>query len=569
MNSVVYEQILERTEGDRAAFEGALKEMRDALLGSRAITALEGDVTGARDAIGAILAFYHAPVIELPGAVKGFFEELEYLLRPSGIMWRAVEIKGDWRRSGMGAMLATTTDGTAVALLPRRVSGYDLYDPATGRREKLTKKQLSDLSEEALCFYQPLPMRALKESDFFRYMLSTLRASDILSLALATLTITLVSLITGFANEYLFSQVVGIDVSPLPATLCMLIGAVLSGALFQVIESLALARVKTRVGFSCEAAAMSRVLSLPVTFFDRYSAGELASRVANVRALCDAVSTAAFKGVMTGLFGLIYIAQIFTFAPSLGVPALLVMLCTAALAVLSALSQMRHARRLMREEAAVSGLQYALVSGVQKLKLTGAERRGFAKWGKAYAREVALRYNPPLLNKLGGMLTLGVSLIGTIIMYVSAAKGGVSGAGFMAFSVAYGMAAEAFLSLSGIVGTLSTIRPMLDQISPILETAPEMSAEKEIVTKLNGGIELSNVSFRYAPDEPFLLEDISIKIRPGQYVALVGRTGCGKSTLMKLLLGFVLPEKGSIYFDGQDLRRLDAQSLRRHIGMVT
>ena len=88
------------------------------------------------------------------------------------------------------------------------------------------------------------------------------------------------------------------------------------------------------------------------------------------------------------------------------------------------------------------------------------------------------------------------------------------------------------------------------------------------MTKLSGSIELNNVSFRYKENMPLVLDNFSMKIRAGQYVAIVGRTGCGKSTLMRLMLGFEEPQKGAIYFDGKDLSTIDLKSLRRNIGVV-
>ena len=85
---------------------------------------------------------------------------------------------------------------------------------------------------------------------------------------------------------------------------------------------------------------------------------------------------------------------------------------------------------------------------------------------------------------------------------------------------------------------------------------------------LGGGVELSHVFFRYDDNSPYILNDLSLKIKPGEYVAIVGRTGCGKSTLMRLLLGFETPEMGAIYYDGKDIESLDLGSLRRKIGTV-
>ena len=127
----------------------------------------------------------------------------------------------------------------------------------------------------------------------------------------------------------------------------------------------------------------------------------------------------------------------------------------------------------------------------------------------------------------------------------------------------------AFTSLAGIVLQIAQIKPVLDMAEPFLKAEPEMSEGREILTRVSGSIELNNVYFRYNTDMPYVVNGLSLKIRPGEYIALVGRTGCGKSTLMRLLLGFEKPEKGAIYYDGKDINKIDLRSLRRKIGAVT
>jgi ABC-type bacteriocin/lantibiotic exporter with double-glycine peptidase domain len=105
-------------------------------------------------------------------------------------------------------------------------------------------------------------------------------------------------------------------------------------------------------------------------------------------------------------------------------------------------------------------------------------------------------------------------------------------------------------------------------IKPILETEPEIAEEKQVVERLMGSIELNNVTFTYDPNMPNVLDGISLKISAGQYVAIVGKTGCGKSTLMRILLGFEKPQRGAVFYDGKDIERMDLKSLRRKIGSV-
>lgn len=153
-------------------------------------------------------------------------------------------------------------------------------------------------------------------------------------------------------------------------------------------------------------------------------------------------------------------------------------------------------------------------------------------------------------------------------MYVMAVKSGISVADYYAFDTAYGMVSGAFASLAGIALTVAQIKPILNMVKPFFDAVPEVSDGKQVITRLSGGIELSNVSFRYSENMPLVVDDMSLKIRPGQYVAIVGKTGCGKSTLMRLLLGFEHPQKGAIHYDGRDLERIDLRSLRRRIGAV-
>jgi ABC-type bacteriocin/lantibiotic exporter with double-glycine peptidase domain len=154
-------------------------------------------------------------------------------------------------------------------------------------------------------------------------------------------------------------------------------------------------------------------------------------------------------------------------------------------------------------------------------------------------------------------------------MYNQAIVTHVSTAEYMAFNTAYGMVSGAFMSLFGIALTAANIRPTFEMAQPILRTEPEVSENKETLTRISGGIEIINLSFKYKENTPVIIDNLSLKITPGQYVAIVGKTGCGKSTLVRLLLGFEKPTKGGIFYDGKDINAIDLKSLRKHIGVVT
>jgi ABC-type bacteriocin/lantibiotic exporter with double-glycine peptidase domain len=156
---------------------------------------------------------------------------------------------------------------------------------------------------------------------------------------------------------------------------------------------------------------------------------------------------------------------------------------------------------------------------------------------------------------------------GSLVLYYIAGASRITPADYMAFNVAYGAVSGAIMALGGIAMTVASIKPLLEMVQPILDTVPENSENKRILTTLSGNVEVNHLSFRYDKDGPAILDDVSFKIRPGEYVAIVGKTGCGKSTLMRLLLGFEKPETGAVYYDGHDLETLDLRSVRQCIGV--
>lgn len=139
----------------------------------------------------------------------------------------------------------------------------------------------------------------------------------------------------------------------------------------------------------------------------------------------------------------------------------------------------------------------------------------------------------------------------------------------MAFNAAYSQVSVALMEFANASSDIAEIKPRLELQIPILETSPENSENKPRVESLSGSIEMSNVAFRYGDDSPYVFRSLSLKVRAGEYVALVGKSGCGKSTILRLMLGFEMPESGSVFFGSHDTQKVDLRSLRRHIGTVT
>ncbi|MDL2267905.1 ATP-binding cassette domain-containing protein [Desulfovibrio sp. OttesenSCG-928-G15] len=124
------------------------------------------------------------------------------------------------------------------------------------------------------------------------------------------------------------------------------------------------------------------------------------------------------------------------------------------------------------------------------------------------------------------------------------------------------------LGLSSGFWSLLAIEPEIQRFMPLLEAEPENEGERSPPGKLDGTVEMSHLGFRYTPDGPLVLDDVSLKASPGQFIAVVGPSGSGKSSLVRLLLGFERPESGDIYYSGKSLANLDLRAVRRQLGVI-
>ena len=536
------EQLRERIRADEETFSNAFIEVSEPLTGRR-IT------EGAKDALHEIAEFYD---------VKA--DSDDDILNSGLLMHRTVELKEDWYKDASGVYLATTKEGNYAALIPKG-NAYYYKDYASGKNIRVNSSTQKNLNSQAECFYRPFPAKKLTVRDLFIHVIQSAPSSDVVYIALITLAMTLVTMIPPFLTRIIYSHVVHANsIQPLVSIIVFMLCAGISGLIFQAVRDLALSRIQVKSDIAVMSAVMMRLINLPVEFFRQYSSGELAHAASAVNMFCNFAMNVIFSAGLTALMSLIYLIEIFEFSPLLVTPALCIMMIMFALSLLAARMQAGILKKTMKVQGHEQGIIYAF-------KLAGAERRAFAEWASAYKENASLTYNPPLFVKMMPVIQPAITSIGMLVIYLRAYKAGISVENYMAFIVAYGVLSAAFTALCTSVISTALIGPILDLIRPILEAVPE-NISSDMSLKLRGGIEVSNLSFKYTPKSPLVLDNLSFKVRPGEYVAIVGRSGCGKSTLMRLLLGFEKPESGVIYYDGNDIKNLNLKALRRNIGCV-
>ena len=561
------EQIAERRLNDLHALEDAFGGIVNVINGGGA--ASPNGTEQIERAVGEILTFYDAKKPDRAVDAVTAEEYLDAVCRPQGITHRVIRLEHGWYRDAAGAILATRrADGKAVALLPG-VAGYHYTDPDTGRHVRMNRKTEADLDADAICFYKPFPLQKLTPVGLVAFAFKNCDKRELAMIPVMMAVATAVGLLVPRLTKFMYGALtVKEDVMLLVSTmifwLCLNIGQMLIGTAKELLNE----RLINRMHLQVESATMMRVLSLPVNFFRKYSSGELSQRTGYVNTLCEQIINSVLDTGLTSIFSLVYINSIFLYAPALVVPALVITLITALFNLNTGRVQQLVSKYKMEAGAQASGLAYGMIEGVQKIRVTGAENRAFAKWGKIRKQVLQLTYDTPGILRRNTVYSLIISCAGMIVMYYMAAANHVSVEDYGAFNAAYGMVSSAFMSMTGVIRTVAEMRPMLDMTRPILETMPEVAENKPVVRELTGAVEMTSLSFRYNDSMPDVLSNLSLTVEPGQYVAIVGKTGCGKSTLIRLLLGFEKPQKGAVYYDGRDLSTMDLQSLRRLIGVV-
>ena len=189
-------QIEERRAADQQLLEDSFVKVAGVVLGKRTAEKISDERFVTKNAIDEILKYYHCKPVEIPDTVRTTEEQLDYCLRPHGLMRREVELTEGWYRDAYGPVLAfTKEDGLPVALLPGTITGYIYTDPKTGERKKLSSRTAKQFETEALCFYRPLPQKKLGIPDLLLYMKSCVSLKDIVLIIAATLAVSAVGLI--------------------------------------------------------------------------------------------------------------------------------------------------------------------------------------------------------------------------------------------------------------------------------------------------------------------------------------------------------------------------------------
>ncbi len=496
------------------------------------------------------------------------------VLDASGVRARRVRFGAEdaWWRGDSNAMLAfRAEDGQPVALLPGWSGRYREFDPVSKRSVRMTADRAAALADEAWMFYRPLPVGNVKPADLLRIALHG-SAADLARLVLAGLPGGLIKLVPALALGFVANRTAaGGTAGALYAVAVAVAGFGLLGALLHLLQSTAMMRIEGRSVARVEAAIWDRLMRLPPSILHGRRAGDLAASGMTFQNLRDGLQGVAADGLLSIVFLLPLFGVIFLYDATLGTVALAFSLASLLITVVLGLRQILPHGRMIRAARRVSGRLFQIVGSIGKLRMENAEASAFAIWAQDYREQKRTELELGALE--GHSRAFGAALpflaAGVLLFAVVAVGDGNLPVGdFLVAYLVFAAFQSAVARLGESFGVVAAMLPAFDQMRPLLAAVPEAEVEGAPVEYLGGDIVFDRVSYRYDPDGPLILDDVTIHARPGEFVAIAGESGAGKSTLFRLALGFDRPTAGAVCYDGRDLRNLNLKQVRRRIGVV-
>ena len=502
-------------------------------------------------------------------------DSIDAVANASRVRMRQVGLSGKWWQENGGDLLGSIED-RPVALLGIR-GAYELFDPHDGTQRRVDRKLASQVSSEAVAFCRTLPDETRSVIDLAKFALAS-RKREIATAICLSLAATLLGMFAAQATGILVDTVIPNSNSMLALHFALgLMVTALGIAMFHISQGLITLGLQTSVTAEAQSAIWDRILKLPAGFFRKFTAGDLMNRAMMVSEVSREISGNVLRTMLTGLLAVVNVGLLFYYSATLAWIAVLIALGWSGLTIPITLLVRRKSLAYERLSGRMFGFVVQVLGGMPKIRVAGAEQRAFNEWGRRFATQLRLTADIARLQDFARIANFILPTISTMLLFWCAAEvfhlgstapGRSSMGTFLAFHVAFGVFIQGITSAGNILVDVVDSFAKSRLIEPILRAQPEVDATKVHPGQLEGKVELRNVSFRYQAGGPQVLDGVSLQAEPGEFVAIVGASGSGKSTILRLLLGFETPESGIIKFDNQELSTLDVSAVRRQMGGV-
>lgn len=499
-------------------------------------------------------------------------ENLKELCKIGHLHYRKIELPPNWWEKDHGPLLGYYQDQPVALLLEG--DEYILVFPKEEKKISVTESISSEIQPEAYMLYPPLPeevgtFRALFRAFFHRKM------RDYLSLFGAGILAAVVALFVPISNKILFDQAIPhFNYSLLGQVLLGLVVAAVSSSIFLLARSFVGLRLNAKISHFFQMSLWDRILKLPVRFFRSMARGDLIQRTMIFSVIRRLLSQNTIIAFFDSLFASLYFFIMLYYNWKLALLSIVLLLFVSFFSVLLALSKIKWDKALLESNADINAFLISMVKGMEKLRIAASETFFFSSWAKKYAENQTLSLKGRFISAIVETLNKTASIFFVLVIYGVVIFDRLSDpvamtlGDYLAFIAAFAPLVQASLGFLNIGVSLITLFPYWKRVQPLLTSELETKKEQQSPGAIHGKIILKNVQFRYQPNAPPVLKDFNLEIQPGEFLAIVGPTGCGKSTLCRLLVGFEIAQGGTIQYDDRDLDTLILPELREQVSFI-
>lgn len=522
------------------------------------------------------VADYTGFVVVDPGErLDRYRNPVKVIARVSNVGIRHVTLEEDWMGRPVLALLGLLHENghsVPVALLPKR--GHYVMQRAEDP-EPVEIKEPAAIGVSAYEFYPPLPVDVqIKPRRAFA--LGLRHSGPMWGWVVAmSAVVTLLSLATPLVTQWVWGTIVPLRERDLLIEVgAALFTASVAAALFTIVQKYTVTRIDSIASLRVQAAIWSRMLGLPATFFRQYTTGDLATRIAATQQLALLLNASLVAQILGGVFSLANLILLFHFDSELAWVAVGILVVVVIAIGLIVIPLRRWSFGLMAADRAANGWMIQVLTGIQKIRMAGLEDRMTAMQVDRVRvmADMGARQTLELARFHAFFAAMGALVPFAFIVGIGAAWSGdqppIETATYVAFLTAFGTMFGAVTAASGLVEPIALFGPMAEMAKPILDTRPDAATHLNDPGQLTGDIEFKDVVFHYPGATRPALDKTSFHARAGEFIAIVGTTGCGKSSIVRQLLGFEEPDSGEVLFDGRNLRDLDLEEVHAQLGVV-
>jgi ATP-binding cassette, subfamily C, bacterial len=366
-----------------------------------------------------------------------------------------------------------------------------------------------------------------------------------------------------------------------PLILGMIFTAILNGFL-TLLQLQFLRRMKIKLAVGMSSRFLWHILRLPVSFYDQRFAGEISSRVRLNDSLANLLSGRLATTVISGFTVVFYAAVMLQYDVVLTAIGIAFVIVNVSVWRWVSRQRVDANLRLMQEQGKVSGVAISGLQSMETLKASGLESEFFSRWAGYYAKAINARQEMDTTNQNLGVLPSFLTSITSMLMLAVGGLRVMDGVLSIGMLIAFQSLMQRFLepvnNLVSLAGELQEMEGNLGRLDDVLRNAIDPAVEQDIGisptqlptanVRLQGYVELCNITFGYNRSAPPLIENFSLSLKPGQRVALVGGSGSGKSTVAKLVCGLYEPWTGEILFDGKSRKHIPRSIITNSIALV-